>query len=130
MNYITVKHVNNTKSYCIVPINLSPIYMLSFYQNLYLTILVSVVSLCHIFCFIFLFPTDDNCRDKFSYCPMVAQARLCRYSYYNKACCFSCYNRGRRWSSTWRVASSLQQESQALFIYHVRVTNSHLSTRD
>ncbi|XP_072039252.1 LOW QUALITY PROTEIN: thrombospondin type-1 domain-containing protein 4-like [Amphiura filiformis] len=40
-------------------------------------------------------PPDDDCRDKFSYCTVVAQARLCSYSYYRTSCCFSCFGRQR-----------------------------------
>lgn len=35
-------------------------------------------------------PPDTDCRDKFSSCQMVIQARLCQYEYYTKICCESC----------------------------------------
>jgi len=35
-----------------------------------------------------------SCRDKFKNCRVVVQARLCRYSYYRGACCFSCTSHG------------------------------------
>ncbi|XP_077989555.1 thrombospondin type-1 domain-containing protein 4-like isoform X2 [Glandiceps talaboti] len=36
---------------------------------------------------------DGNCKDRFGNCNIVVQARLCKYPYYKKACCFSCYGR-------------------------------------
>ncbi|XP_037076906.1 thrombospondin type-1 domain-containing protein 4-like [Pollicipes pollicipes] len=38
--------------------------------------------------------TDDSCTDKFSYCSLVQQARLCKYKYYKNSCCAAC--RGAR----------------------------------
>ncbi|XP_071488649.1 uncharacterized protein [Diadema antillarum] len=35
-------------------------------------------------------PEDPLCTDKFSYCDMILQARLCLYSYYRQRCCHSC----------------------------------------
>ncbi|XP_037076905.1 A disintegrin and metalloproteinase with thrombospondin motifs 7-like [Pollicipes pollicipes] len=36
----------------------------------------------------------DSCTDKFSYCSLVQQARLCKYKYYKNSCCAAC--RGAR----------------------------------
>ncbi|XP_013422037.1 ADAMTS-like protein 4 isoform X3 [Lingula anatina] len=35
-------------------------------------------------------PTDPKCKDEYSNCRIVVQARLCSYQYYHKACCKSC----------------------------------------
>ncbi|KAL4227671.1 hypothetical protein ACF0H5_013107 [Mactra antiquata] len=33
---------------------------------------------------------NDDCVDSFSQCSVVLQARLCQYSYYQRACCYTC----------------------------------------
>uniref|UniRef100_A0A671M924 ADAMTS-like 7 n=2 Tax=Sinocyclocheilus anshuiensis TaxID=1608454 RepID=A0A671M924_9TELE len=35
-------------------------------------------------------PIDESCRDMYSNCVVVVQARLCVYSYYRTTCCASC----------------------------------------
>ncbi|XP_045215703.2 A disintegrin and metalloproteinase with thrombospondin motifs 18-like isoform X1 [Mercenaria mercenaria] len=35
-------------------------------------------------------PVIPGCKDKFSQCRMVLQARLCQYKYYQRICCASC----------------------------------------
>ncbi|XP_070543141.1 thrombospondin type-1 domain-containing protein 4-like isoform X2 [Ptychodera flava] len=36
---------------------------------------------------------SNDCKDRFSNCNIVVQARLCNYPYYKKACCSSCFGR-------------------------------------
>lgn len=33
---------------------------------------------------------DSECTDQYRNCPLVVQARLCRYKYYKSVCCNSC----------------------------------------
>ncbi|XP_041844598.1 thrombospondin type-1 domain-containing protein 4 [Melanotaenia boesemani] len=40
--------------------------------------------------------TDKNCRDRRDNCLMVAQARMCVYSFYKTACCASCAQSAQR----------------------------------
>ncbi|KAJ8304409.1 hypothetical protein KUTeg_017992 [Tegillarca granosa] len=35
---------------------------------------------------------DPSCKNRYSNCRVVVQARLCHYKYYNKICCEACYN--------------------------------------
>ncbi|XP_060076727.1 thrombospondin type-1 domain-containing protein 4-like [Ylistrum balloti] len=35
---------------------------------------------------------DPSCKDRYSNCQLVVQARLCRYDYYSQICCAACYH--------------------------------------
>ncbi|CAG7817581.1 unnamed protein product [Allacma fusca] len=35
-------------------------------------------------------PDDSECTDQYRNCPLVVQARLCRYKYYRSVCCSAC----------------------------------------